>query len=136
MLIIFSVELMISSVNYPAFAQGDLNAGMTNIHLFVDLKKIYDDNIYLEPKAGKNKDSISVVSPGISFVTLKNVLALNYNPDVFRYTNSTKENRVDHNFFGQLNLGQLEKLSWNFQDNFKKTADPNLQRLLVNRQKS
>ncbi|MFH1260110.1 MAG: outer membrane beta-barrel protein [Elusimicrobiota bacterium] len=120
-LIIFAAELILGRV---VSAQGNLNIGMTDIHMFVDLKKIYNDNIYLEPKGEKNKDEISVVSPGIRLVTLRNVLAFNYNLDVFRYTGLTRENRLDHNFSGQLNLGHQEKISLNFQDDFKKTADP------------
>lgn len=122
--LVFLIDVFIPSFAGRCWAQGNMKIGILNVHTFLNLKQLRNDNIYLEPRAEKNRDWISVVSPGISFVTRKEILGLNYNADILRYADLTKENRVDHNLLSQLNLGDPEKLSLTLQNKFKNTADP------------
>jgi len=98
--------------------------GAPKVSPFVNVKQMYDSNIFMEPDA--KDDHITVLSPGVNLEasSASSELSLNYRLDRFQFWNNTRENITGHTILTTGNLRPSRDWSVGFHDRFERTADP------------
>ncbi len=117
--------LSLIQTEVKAEPEGNIYLGPVEVHPFISLKEVYDDNIYLTP-ANKRNDFITTISPGIKLKlpVRKHKFELKYQADIIEYADYSRESVVHHTFSGLADLKLTRGFSLKFDETFKKTSDP------------
>ncbi len=103
---------------------GNLRVGPVRVHPFVGVGELYDDNVFLQPRA-KRDDFITVITPGIvlHLPLRQHELALGYRAEALQFARIENEDTVRHTGRVQLKGRYPGGLSWYVQDEAKRTNE-------------
>jgi len=108
-----------------AFGQGNMKAGMIEIHPYLDFSVVSDDNIYLQKDNAKSA-TITKIKPGIgiSLPVEKHKFSLGYNAEIQNYSiNTSTINAKNHTVSGAAELKFPSDIILNVKDTYKNTTD-------------
>jgi len=105
----------------------------SEIHPYISIEQIYDDNIDLKPSDNRKSDNITVIRPGIGFNNMDQTggVTLNYNLGVNQYWKHDEFNYISHN--ARLDMKYMTREHFNFylKEIFIRSDEPREQEYLA-----
>lgn len=113
---------------FSLFAEdaGAVKLGPVEVHPYVELNSVYDDNIFVQ-NSNEVEDWYFLISPGllVQHIHGDNHYELEYRADIYRYVDTGAANDVeDHNLRAAISINRPSGLSFSLNDLAKRGHEP------------